>query len=443
MHVNIAFPTKPRHSRTTTHPSLQAMPAPGVTFAVSPVALKAVDGAPRNVTAQFAGELTDRKYTHVAQTAPTTPKSFFVDQRGLVGCVVSAYCQHHNLALRPDDVWLAVTAQFAQYVTGNAEALRSTLVDFRGKKKLDIRIPPPSPIDDPSVVEFVSRRFGELIEENIKDKELRRWVAPDFSTTTETDRTLGNMMLMSTCQAFFEYDVTVTCGIPNITLEGTRADWAEIVRRAKKLGKYGEPCERWEKILVPILEQFVRAFDGKVDLGFWQRICNYIPNGSGSDHISGWISAFAVFSSEGKWQGSERGRQWTTLEDVTGSYFDVAKLPPGFATCPVNVNIGEFKIVALLIVGTIGFAAEADLFTIRPVSTWALCLSDKAVLTGFDEVIGEQHAVREREEPIPEKDGGELAAAQQISAAPVSVEKPLDQPPPPSKSNETRCCSLL
>lgn len=57
---------------------------------------------------------------------------------GLVSAALDAYNTHHNLILRPDDVWQAILTQFSFYVNANAEELRDCFVDFDGKKTLVI-----------------------------------------------------------------------------------------------------------------------------------------------------------------------------------------------------------------------------------------------------------------------------------------------------------------
>ena len=58
--------------------------------------------------------------------------------RGLVGTVIEAYNNHHNLQLRPDDIWIAILTQFCSYVNGRAEKLRSKFVCHEGKKTLEV-----------------------------------------------------------------------------------------------------------------------------------------------------------------------------------------------------------------------------------------------------------------------------------------------------------------
>lgn len=42
----------------------------------------------------------------------------------------------------------------------------------------------------------IAGQFGGLLEKNVKDPELREWIVPGFSTTTETDRIVGAVVMM-------------------------------------------------------------------------------------------------------------------------------------------------------------------------------------------------------------------------------------------------------
>jgi hypothetical protein len=112
---------------------------------------------------------------------------------------------------------------------------------------------------------------------------------------------------MSTLKAYFEYVFeSIDCGIPRVTLEGTKKDWEGILGRLEKLKEYGVETTAWYHLLVPVITRFVRAFDAPksaANVEFWQQVAHFVPGGSGPSHYSGWISAFCVFDPEGKWIG--------------------------------------------------------------------------------------------------------------------------------------------
>ncbi len=153
------------------------------------------------------------------------------------------------------------------------------------------------------------------------DSTLVEWILPDFTSTTWHDRTIGSMVMMSTLKAcvspehvalpshspkflrhrYFEYFVSIVCGIPTVTLEGEKADWEEIHRRLYRLYELGDEPSVWADMLRPILSRFVDAFDGNPDVQFWEHIAYRSTVSCGELALSGWITAFCLWSPEGKW----------------------------------------------------------------------------------------------------------------------------------------------
>ncbi|KAJ7621048.1 hypothetical protein FB45DRAFT_1062089 [Roridomyces roridus] len=228
------------------------------------------------------------------------------NQNGLVATLLEAYTHDRALVLRPDDVWLAILCQFNFFVTARAELLRANFVAHEGKRELTVftRALTPYGVD----FDQVASQMSDLIEKNVVDPALRAWASPSFTTTTVNDTTVGAILLMATLQEYFEFKVMMFgCGIPRVTLEGTKSDWVDILNRIEKLKEYGIETTAWYHLLRPVIGRFVAAFDepnhpGNVD--FWQRVAHYQPGGSGrGDYYSGWVTAFTVFSKEGKWLG--------------------------------------------------------------------------------------------------------------------------------------------
>ncbi|KAK6995722.1 hypothetical protein R3P38DRAFT_3074754, partial [Favolaschia claudopus] len=192
---------------------------------------------------------------------------------------------HHALVIRPDDVWIAIVSQFSFYVHGNAERLRDIFVADEGNRDLEFSVGswPPN--------------CGNL----------RDWILPKFSTTTSTDTTISSLLMLATTKKYFEYKMTFFCGIPQVTLEGSRADWESILQRLEKLKKYGIEAIAWYHLLLPVLSRFVKAFDDLEalddNLEFWQKVARRESFGSHGAYCSGSITAFCVFTPEGKWQG--------------------------------------------------------------------------------------------------------------------------------------------
>ncbi|TBU36770.1 hypothetical protein BD309DRAFT_1005204 [Dichomitus squalens] len=211
--------------------------------------------------------------------------------------------------LSPDDVWISILSQLNFYVNAHATELRSHFVAHGGKKHL-------------VVVAFGTRytvNFGSLarqmtlhIQNSVVDPTLVDWILPDFTTTTVKDKTICAVLLMSSLESCFHYEIMCICGIPSVTLEGERADWQKLLDRvtSDRLPAMGAEPAAWARMLQPILERFVKAFDGEPDVEFWGDVAHAHPKFYGPEDMSGWITAFSVWNCQGRWQGRP-------LEEVT------------------------------------------------------------------------------------------------------------------------------
>lgn len=94
----------------------------------------------------------------------------------------------------------------------------------------------------------------------------------------------------------------ITCGIPTVTLEGTKADWERIVKRLERLYELGDEPSAWANMLYPILRRFVSAFDGKPDTAFWKHVVYRQEEYCGQDDLNGWLTAFCVWTNKGTWK---------------------------------------------------------------------------------------------------------------------------------------------
>src|SRR5215475_13029907 len=91
------------------------------------------------------------------------------------------------------------------------------------------------------------------------------------------------------------------CGIPSITIEGTKADWESILGRIDKIPEFGAEPTEWADMLRVIIIRFVRAFDEggpQADMEFWERIVHEEAT-SACYYISGWIGAFCAWDNKG------------------------------------------------------------------------------------------------------------------------------------------------
>lgn len=95
-----------------------------------------------------------------------------------------------------------------------------------------------------------------LIQKNVTDPDLRDWVMPSFSTTTNTDKVVGSVLFMGAMQKYFSYNFSLDCGIPSVTLLGEIDDWKDILVRLDKIDQLGAEPARFATMLRVIVRMF-------------------------------------------------------------------------------------------------------------------------------------------------------------------------------------------
>ncbi|CAL8089654.1 unnamed protein product [Orchesella dallaii] len=322
------------------------------------------------------------------------PTSAIPRSNGFVNTVVDCYNNHHNLIVRPDDMWAAIMTQFSFYINKHAEEFRGKFVDFEGTRKLEVRFPGSlrnAPYD------LGVKLLTKEIDRNLIDPEVKKWILPSFSTTTDNDLVSIGVVFMATMKKYFDYKMCLDCGIPNITLEGTVKDWENIHNRLGKLKEYN--LAKWYDLLEPVMKQFVNAKRGTVDLDFWQRICDYQRGGSGPDYLSGWITVFCVFDKDGNWQENRPEQDWGRKrmpDEETRKRIGEAKLwresltkwpriesddiPTGILEVDVKINDNGAEYNSVMFAGHIATEVKDDGCTLQPTLGWAMALrSDETV----------------------------------------------------------------
>ncbi|KAF0712611.1 Aste57867_4747 [Aphanomyces stellatus] len=313
-------------------------------------------------------EYKDDKCTEVLQESPPSNHEDTVgNKNGFVLGVLRAYSSHHNLVLRPDDVWLAIMVQFGLYVHGHADTLLATLVKHKyGQKTLQVKTN-----GTLRTVEYghLLKQFVGLMEEHLVDPSLGDWILPAFTTTTDHDRIVGSVVMMASLKAYFKYNILLLCGIPEVTLLGSVRDWESVRARIDGLLPFGREMKMWVDLLVPVLDQFVAAANGNVDRNFWRQSCHScakrksIPLTKHDHHIApkDQLSEYPVLE----------------VDDVAPDYLtvdvEINDVAPGYLTVDGEINDDGVKYDTLLFAGHTSFEVISR-NTIAPQLTWALAL---------------------------------------------------------------------
>ncbi|KAI0014157.1 hypothetical protein F4779DRAFT_209206 [Xylariaceae sp. FL0662B] len=273
----------------------------------------------------------------------------FATKNGFVHACMEAYNEHHCLVIRPEDVWFAILIQFSAFVNAHAEDLRKRFCDHEGQRELHIEA-------DLGNVDHGKMAFSmtKLMQENIRDDELRQWIQPAFTTTTKVDQAVASVIFMGAMQKYFTYSWGTRCGIPAVTLLGEEGDWLRIRERAERLSTFGSEPNRWLRTLRPVLDGFLTTFrqpESEAARRFWQGICDeHVPNGSGSVTYSGWITAFCFWDEGGRClHGSNPGEHVRLTR---------SQLPSGFTKVPVTLLDDGLAISTEMVAGSMAIKAS-------------------------------------------------------------------------------------
>ena len=190
------------------------------------------------------------------------------------------------------------------------------------------------------------------------------------------------------------------CGLPSITLEGQKSDWETLLARLDKLITFGEEPKVFASLLRPILTRFVGAFtnaENKTpqDLDFWGRICHSHSNGSGPTYLSGWITAFCVWDTEGNWVGptpetAERsmtwlGKTWPPLQ-LDGIFYSIINLnnvPVAFCDVDVKLIDNGVEFDCMMVSGHVASSVEGKRKDIvRPLPAWFMFIKGDSPKVG-------------------------------------------------------------
>ncbi|KAM0460012.1 hypothetical protein ACHAO4_002140 [Trichoderma viride] len=277
---------------------------------------------------------------------------------GFVYSACIAYCKHHHLTIRPDNVWFAILSQLGFYLSKRSKPkkLRRKMVLPKGTKQITLAYHGGSSSGSRIYAYLVQRMNDEIFEE-IQDP---LWAMPSFTTTTDTDRAVASALLMGTMQQYYECDLVMLCGLPSVTLLGEIEDWQEIHDRIEYLYQLNRaPLSKFANMLRPILRHMIHSFTHPTSeeiKAFWNTIVTILPPGSVEfSALSGWITAFCYWNEEGAL--ASHGPSNAMLDGELYPTIPVRRIPAGSASVPVKVTINEEICDCTLIAGSVGIQA--------------------------------------------------------------------------------------
>ena len=279
-----------------------------------------------------------------------------------------AYADHRPFVLSPDMIWLLISQGFAQHVKNNAEALRSHFVDFSEKKILLVKAENDLLNGSRNSWEEIFPQFTKQIGENVGN-ELIDVLTCNFSSSTATAKVASEITVMEAMKPYFEFMVIrIVCGIPQITLEGTPDDWRKVLDKAKYLRKYD--LAWWIDELIPYLEEFVKASEGKVNRKFWRNMFKYHTSKKyGVPDIDGWIVKFFPYDKHGN------KNDLKIIEKVDNLPPEIVKVDLQYVEASATGEVSD-SVSLELWAGFFGLEQNEKTFELKPQIGWVVRKKD-------------------------------------------------------------------
>jgi hypothetical protein len=237
-------------------------------------------------------ELSEEQISYINEKYKPDPTA----KNGLVKSVIWAYNKHHILSISPDDMMNTICCVWAKYIFLNAERFRNQIVTHEGQKKITILTKQNTRWDN----ELLIHHMNQYISAINSEQDSLKWMDVEFSTTSELDKMIRNVAMLSSQKAYYSYHSRTMCWLPQINLLGTEEDWVILYDKIKWMPCYDRSMIDWKNKLLTVLDKFIIASEEDVD--FWQAPLTYNPGGSGSiPYYTGWITVFNPFNEKGEW----------------------------------------------------------------------------------------------------------------------------------------------
>ncbi|MGE0492155.1 MAG: DUF4419 domain-containing protein [Vulcanimicrobiota bacterium] len=208
----------------------------------------------------------------------------------LVEAAHLAFAEHRPLLLSPDAIWVTLVHGLAAHIEKSPGNLREQLVLDHFGQTLCVGC---DELGWQGLVDRLGERVRDFTQDGVYDL-----LTPAFSTTGPVERVAFRVGLLKTLSPFFEYQGDTVCGIPQVSLSGSQADWEQLRSRVERLADFG--LRWWTPRVVEILDRCVEAFKGVAEPGFWQSLYHYENRSGRGPTVSGWLTSLFPYLADGR-----------------------------------------------------------------------------------------------------------------------------------------------
>ena len=278
-----------------------------------------------------------------------------------------AYAEHRPFCISPDMIWLLISQGFAKHINNNSEKFRHHFTHSDQKEEIifeDNRIrldEPESPWEElfPQFMNEIRQRVGDNLVDCLE---------ANFSTTGLTEKIASQITIMEALKSYYEYIQSYCiCGIPELTIEGTKEDWQEIIKKLEGLRKY--ELDWWIDGMIPLLKEFVKVFEGTINKTFWQHMFKMHSEDyyGAPDIVDGWILKFYPYLKNGEKLGESIEISFLGPEGLSEEF-----VVTDFKQRAISLD-GAFKDTPLeLWAGFIGLKQDKETLKLRPRIGWMI-----------------------------------------------------------------------
>ena len=288
--------------------------------------------------------------------------------------LLRAYSDHYRVVLTPDIIYITLLQGLAHCIDAETERLRHVFVNHEGQEALvtNLEYYPTTGKD----WERLFKLFTDEVEKKNKIK-----LDYDFSTTTNIEKTVMRVTIMNVFKNYYSYGFTTGCGLPEIYVAGTAADYEKILEMIKLIGEKGE-LTWWTDRICKIMKYFIRAANKEMiddDISFWKGLFSKKNRGSGPTCGTGWIFDFFPYLTNRR-TGDYKNPRFSTDDPL--HYTDISCIPNSVLATPVtHYDLARGENVKLIIyAGFIGVCQESDTYALYPAVGYAIGPGDEEEL---------------------------------------------------------------
>ena len=371
--LDVTFDENCVSSSTFFEPPQRFLDRAGVTFNVSNVQI-----SPKRLPLRERGPV-NANCILFANDDAELPRVYTDKQGEATGLLEASYLsfQHHfPLALKPDSFWFQILHGVALQVSQDPKAAASVFgneqwLKHGTKAKLTIENWNMD-LKDSNEWRKVLGGLRRLLKRSISNPDVVDLMVKPFSTTTEQDGVAFHVGLLDSAQRFFKIELITMCGIPTVTLLGTRDDWVQLRSRTKELLGLVDMMWWWQ-VLRPYMDSFVDSFDN-VNQTLWKDFFHHNSE-SGGDSVLGWVLAFFPFINDEK--EKVKRNPWLSWSQLTTNKDDqppvrYTSIPVSHSKVPIVVDGKN----AMLLGGFTAAGQDRESGTVMPQLSWAV-ISDQ------------------------------------------------------------------